>query len=34
MNPVNNKSELEKRVNNIEYYLENISQAKDFHKVL
>ena len=34
MNPINNKSELEKRVNNIEYYLDNISQTKDFHKIL
>ena len=34
MNPINNKSELEKRVNNIEYYLNDVSQTKDFHKTL
>lgn len=34
MNPINNKTELEKRVNNIEYYLNNLSNTKDFHKIL
>ncbi len=34
MNPIKDKSELKKRVNNIEYYIDNLETTKIFHTIL
>jgi DNA mismatch repair protein MutS len=34
MNPIKDKTELKKRVNNIEYYIQNLETTRIFHAVL